>query len=151
MPDEKIYFQTKKHFIIFLMPVAWSMITVFFLSQNKPLIPGIHLPFPNNMAVLAWVPGIMAVFSWLNQGLNYLTSHFIVTNRRIIMREGFFYRHATETRLAAVAEIKINQSLLGQILNFGTVIINSFGGGAEIFDLISSPIQFQMKVSEQMK
>ncbi|HVY53012.1 MAG TPA: hypothetical protein VHA13_00645, partial [Gammaproteobacteria bacterium] len=95
LPDETIQYETKKHFIIFLMPIIWSLVTLYFLLQNRPLLPGIHLPIPNNIAFIAWVPAIIAIFSWINQWVNYLSSNFIVTNKRIIMREGFFYRHAT--------------------------------------------------------
>jgi uncharacterized membrane protein YdbT with pleckstrin-like domain len=147
MPEEKILFQTNKHFIIFAYPVLWTVVALFFLIQNQPLVPGIDLPFINSMANLVWIPGFIAVGSWLNQALNYMTSRFVVTNKRIIMREGFFLRHAAETRLATVAEIKVDQSLLGRLFNFGTLSINSFGGGNEVFAYIADPVQFQRVVS----
>src|SRR5258708_2832995 len=103
-PDEQIAFQTNKHLIIFLTPLIWTVFTVFLLQQRSHFVSGFSgLLFKNGIANLVWLPGIIAVFSWLNEGLNSLTSIFVVTNRRIIMREGFFFRHATETRLSAVA------------------------------------------------
>ena len=151
LPNETISFHTKKSFIIFIMPVIWTVLTLFFLIQTQPFISGLPgLPLINSLANLTWIPGLIAIFSWLNQGLVYLTSDFIITNQRIIMREGFFFRHSTETRLAAVAEIKVDQSLLGRFMNFGNITVNSFGGGAEIFADINSPYAFQRKVSEKI-
>ena len=65
------------------------------------------------------------------------------------MREGFFYRHTNETRLATISQINVNQSLLGQILNFGTVIINAFGA-FDTFTMIAKPFLFQKYVNEQL-
>ncbi|HSW71710.1 MAG TPA: PH domain-containing protein [Gammaproteobacteria bacterium] len=149
LPGEAICFHTQKSPIIFTMPVVWTALTLFFFAQTHQFISGMPgLPLINSIANLAWVPGVMAVFSWLNQGLIYLTSDFIVTNQRVILREGFFSRHSTETRLAAIAEIKVDQSLVGQFLNFGSITVNSFGGNAEVFAAILSPYTFQRKVSE---
>lgn len=149
LPDEQVAFATKKHVIIFIYPLLWTAITLVFLYLSKPFVTSNYgVPLINSIANLAWIPGIVAIYTWLTQGLIYLTSHFIVTNRRVIMREGFFFRHATETRLSAVAEIKIDQPLLGRVLNYGSITINSFGGGSEVFDLISGPYMFQRKVAE---
>ena len=150
LPDEAIAFQTRKNVIIFLTPLVWTLITLFFLLQQTFTLNFSSQPFINNFSLIAWIPGILALLSWLNEGLTYLTSVFIITNRRVIMREGFFIRHAVETRLSAVAEITINQSLLGRLMNYGTIGIKSFGGGNEFFPLISSPYDFQNAVSQHL-
>lgn len=144
--EEKMLFQTKKHFIIFTYSIIWTVVTIIFLTQRDPLTLDANLLFINSMTDLAWIPGVIAASSWLNQTLNYLTSRFVVTNKRIIMREGFFFRHAVETRLATVAEVKVDQSLLGCFLNFGTLTINNFGGSSEVFAYIADPIRFQREV-----
>jgi uncharacterized membrane protein YdbT with pleckstrin-like domain len=147
LANENLVFSTKKHLVIFSSSLIWTVITLLFCVQRTPFITGpITLPFFNAVADLAWLPGLLALFSWGNQTLTYLTSTFLVTDRRVIMREGFFFRHATETRLSAVAEVKISQSLLGRLLDFGTITINSFGGGAEVFKVIAAPYAFQKQV-----
>lgn len=149
LAGESILFQTKKSPIIFVMPVVWTVITLCFLLQTHQFVSGLQgLPLINSIAMLAWIPGLIAIFSWLNQGFLFLTSAFVVTNQRLIMREGFFFRHTTETRLTAIAEIKVDQSLLGQFLNFGSITINSYGGGTDVFTAILSPYTLQRKVSE---
>ena len=151
LPDEKIVFHTKKSLIIFLYPVLWTLITAYFIYQKTAFMPYAQgLPLLKSLPSFAWVPGLIALGSWLNRGMTYLTSNFWVTNRRVIMREGFFSRHATETRLTAIAEIRVDQSLVGQALDFGSVSINSFGGGSEAFDLISAPYSFQRYTSQSV-
>jgi uncharacterized membrane protein YdbT with pleckstrin-like domain len=149
LPDERISFHTKKSIIIFTMPLVWTALTLFFLLQTRQFVHGVGagLPLLNSISNLAWIPGIVAAFSWCNQALMYVTSDFIVTNQRVIMREGFFTRHSTETRLFTVAEIKVEQSLLGQVMNYGSISVNSFGGGSDVFAAIKSPYAFQRSVS----
>ncbi len=147
LPNERLSFHTKKSRIIFIMPLLWTILTFLFLFQTRLFVAGLFQPFINSIADLAWLPGLVAVFSWLNKGLMYVTSDFIVTNQRVIMREGFFFRHYSETRLSAVAEIKVDQSLLGRFLNYGSITVNSFGGGADLYSAIDSPYEFQKQVA----
>lgn len=139
LPDEKILYRTKKHFIIFLIPVIWTLGAVFFYFNSNPMVVKISLIFV-----------IAALFTWLNAFLIYYTSDFAVTNKRISMKEGFFFRHANDTRLTTIANVTVNQSLLGQILNYGTVVINTFGGTADPFSEINSPVAFQKLLQEQI-
>lgn len=140
LPDEQIVYRTKKHFIIFLIPVVWTIATVCFAFNSNPLV-----------AKIAFAPGIAALLTWVNQWLNYVTADFIVTNKRIIMKEGFFTRHMNELRLATVSNITVNQGLLGQLLNYGNVIINPFGGENDVFIDIAQPFELQKETQEQLE
>lgn len=139
LPNEKVLFRTKKHLIIFLYPLIWTIITCLFFLHPNPIVH-IAALFPL---------GLVALF-WLNQFLIYYVSEFAITNIRIIMREGFFVRHVNDTRLNTIANVNVNQSLVGQALNYGTVIINSFGGGTDPFKEIAKPIAFQNQLQNQL-
>lgn len=140
LPNERILFRTKKHIIIFFVPIVltiFSMYTTYYMRTNPILV---HIQA---------VPWIVTLVLWLFYGLEYLTSEFAVTTKRILMREGFFNRHATEMRLASVSQINIDQGIVGQLLNFGTVSINAFGA-YDFFPTIAQPFQFQKTVNEQL-
>lgn len=139
LKEEKILFRTRKHVIIFLMPIFWTLIYLFFwLNPNEY----IHM--------IAFIPAILMFLSWGNEGLNYMTSDFVVTNKRILMKEGFFFRHINETRLSTIANVTVNQSLLGQLLDYGTVWINTFGGESDPFMQISHPNLFKKSLQQQL-
>lgn len=139
LPGEKISYRTKKSLIVFLYPVFWSVAVVLFFVPANPMI---HK--------LAFAPAILAVFYWVNQYLIYRFSDFAITNIRILMREGFFIRHTNDTRLSAIANVTVNQSLVGMLLSYGTVFINSFGGERDPFREIDSPVQFQKQLQAQL-
>ncbi len=140
LPGEMILFCTKKHLIIFFFPVVWLIFSIFAYS---------YMHANEILSSLAWTPWFLALIFWAYMGLNYFFSEFAVTNKRVMMREGFFYRHCNEMRLSAISQVNIDQSLLGQILNYGTVSINAFGAFDE-YTLIARPFQFQKTVNEQM-
>jgi len=140
LKDEIILFRTKKHLIIFFLPVVWTIFSQYattFLQTNPILIK------------VQWAPWLLAFIFWAYAGLDYFTSEFVVTNKRVMMREGFFYRHMNETRLTTVSQINVDQSLLGRILNYGTVSINAFGA-YDAFSAIARPVFFQKQVNEQL-
>lgn len=139
LQGEKILYRTKKHLIIFLAPVFWTLAIAIFYLHPQPMINK-----------FAFIPTIIAAIYWCNQLLMYYFSEFAITNIRIMMREGFFFRHTNDTRLAAIANITVNQSLLGQALDYGTVFINSFGGESDPFREIDSPVKFQKLLQSQL-
>lgn len=140
LPDEKILFRTKKHVIIFLVPIIWTIFSIYAYSymRTNPLL-----------VKLDWGPWVV-IFIFLGHAfLEYTFSEFAVTTKRIMMREGFFYRHSNEMRLTTVSQVNIDQSLLGQLLNYGIVSINAFGA-FDAYPMIARPFVFQKHVNEQL-
>lgn len=139
LKDEKILYRTKKHLIIFFAPIFWTLATIICYFHSNIMI---HR--------LAPLPAVLALLSWVNQLLTYYFSEFAITNIRVMMREGFFFRHTNETRLTTLANVSVSQSLLGQALNYGTVFINSFGGETDPFRDLESPRTFQKALQDQL-
>lgn len=140
LPDERILFRTKKHLIIFFYPVLWVIFSVYatsYMSANPILFK------------LQWAPWALAAIFLTYTWLEYTFSEFAVTTKRVMMREGFFYRHANELRLATISQVNVGQSLIGQILNYGAVSINAFGA-FDSYTLIAKPFLFQKFVNEQL-
>lgn len=140
MPDERILFRTKKHLIIFFYPLVlfiFSLYATYYMRGNEILVR------------VQWAPWLITLLFWVYTWIEYQTSDFAVTNKRIIMREGFFNRHVAEMRLATISQVSIDQGILGQLLNFGTVSLNAFGA-TDAFTMLAKPTQFQQHVNEQL-
>ena len=56
-----------------------------------------------------------------------------------------------ETMLAKIEGISVDQSAIGRILDFGTILIRGTGGGTGYFTTIRSPFEFRKKVQEQIE
>lgn len=140
LPSEQVLFRTKKSKLVFFYP---SVITIVIIMATQYML--------NNefLVKLAWTPWIVVVVYWAYVGLEYMTSEYAVTNKRVMMREGFFTRHANETRLSAISQVNVEQSIIGMMLNYGTVSLNAFGA-FDAFPMIDKPFQFQKAVNAQM-
>lgn len=149
--DESILLTTQKHWIIFINPLLWTILTGIFLLLPTPFFPAtVGAALFNSIADLAWIPASYAGFSWLKHLMRYLTTRWVLTQQRIIMRTGFFFQHSQEIRLANIAAINLHQSLLGRLLNYGTVTLHSFGGNADIFTSMASAQALQKQISAQL-
>lgn len=137
--DEHIVYRTKKSWIIFFLPGLWLLAALICAVNSNQLV-----------VKLSFLPFAAAIFTGLNQWLIYRTSDYAVTNKRIMMKEGFFVRRSNETRLSSISNVSTSQSLLGQFFNYGAVFINVFGGDIDSFTDIDSPSEFKRQVQQQL-
>ncbi len=137
MQGETIIYRTQLHWIIFYKPLLY-----LFLAGCLFLLD-LHL--------LSFIFFIMAAFETFRQIIAFSTSEFAITNRRIIIKVGFIQRHSLETLLQRVESIEVMQSILGRLLNYGSIIICGVGGSREPFDGIINPLLFRQKTQEQIE
>lgn len=140
LPGEEIVFRTKRSLIIFLLPAAWTVFAFYAVPymQTNPIL-----------AKLDWAPWLIAFLWWAYYGIEYLSSDFVVSNRRVMMREGFFNRHSAELRIATISQVNVDQSLFGQLLNYGILSLNAFGA-FDVYPQVSNPYAFQRAINEQL-
>lgn len=101
---------------------------------------------------LLWVGIALAFFGFVSAvpaAVRQFASEFVVTNKRLIMKVGLVERESYEILLRKIESISVDQSILGRILNFGTVTISATGGSKDTYANISDPLTFRTKIHEQ--
>lgn len=76
------------------------------------------------------------------------SDEFAITNRRLIIKTGLISRKTFEMNLSKIESVNIDQTILGRILGYGTIIIVGSGGTREIFPSIKNPLEFRKKFQE---
>lgn len=71
------------------------------------------------------------------------TTELAITNKRIISKSGLVRRSIMELRLDKIESIKVDQSIVGRLLNFGSITIAGTGGDKTPIERIADPLQFQ--------
>lgn len=149
LPNETVRWSARKHLIIFFGPLLFSMVVgsmaYFGLTNN---MSNYCIFFAGTSFNMCWVPKLLAGYFWLKQLLIYLTSSYLLTDQKLVLREGFFWLRLTEINLLNISEINLEQSLLGRLLGFGFLKINSFGGNTEIISDLAQPDKFKQKLME---
>ena len=87
-----------------------------------------------------------AVFKLLHGIIRYRTSEYAITNMRVVMKTGAINRVALELMLNRLEAVKVKQSLLGQIFNYGTVELVGVGGTNDAFEFVPQPMYFRQKI-----
>lgn len=136
MNEEKIVYQAKLHWIVFRWTILALVVTVAMLISGsmEAVISG-----------LLW----SLILGTLNF-LKYKTSEIGVTNKRVMIKVGLIKRHSLETLLNKVEGIQVNQSILGRVLGYGTIVVTGTGGTREPFPMIAAPLDFRKFVQEQI-
>ena len=100
------------------------------------------------------VGAILLVFAVIPVSITSLiaraTSEFAVTNKRVLIKTGWIRRYSLETLLTKVESIRVDQSVLGRMLDYGTIIISGTGGSKEPFHKIAAPMTFRRRVQDQI-
>jgi uncharacterized membrane protein YdbT with pleckstrin-like domain len=119
-------------FLFVVLIVAGVLITILF--------PALKL-FPMLVAiVLCLVPFLSA----MRDALIWSNREYIVTNRRVIQISGIFNKDVTDSSLDKVNDVKMDQSALGRLFNYGDIeILTASELGANVFKHIGKPIRFK--------
>ena len=115
-------------------------------GTNTSSVRWVQWMFGVGMAV--WVIG--ALFALLGAIIRVLTSEFAVTNQRVVAKTGALRRQTTELLLRKIESAQVNQSILGRMLNHGTVVLSGTGSTLEAFRSIADPLEYRRQVQQQI-
>ncbi|MEW8002398.1 MAG: PH domain-containing protein [Candidatus Thiodiazotropha sp.] len=108
----------------------WSMIPLFVLGLILLPLFGIGLIF------------------WIVAVLRYMTTELAITNKKIIAKFGFIKRDTIELLLSKAESVQVNQSILGRMFNYGSVVVSGAGNPQAPVPGIASPIEFRKRFME---
>jgi uncharacterized membrane protein YdbT with pleckstrin-like domain len=86
----------------------------------------------------------LTLAAWLERWL----SEYVITNRRIIIKTGFIARKTFEMNLSKIESVNVDQTVMGRILNYGSITIIGSGGTRETFHNISRALDFRKAFQE---
>jgi uncharacterized membrane protein YdbT with pleckstrin-like domain len=143
-PGEKVLYSTNAHWIFYLPAIgAWIGAIVLLVLSRATTTEGIILTCLASAAVVAIVALYWTGKAWFHRW----TTETDVTNLRVVHKTGFIKRRTFEMSLDKVESVDVNQSILGRILNYGSVTVRGVGEGAETIDMIASPLDFRSHIT----
>jgi membrane protein YdbS with pleckstrin-like domain len=142
LDGERIVYRARLHWTIFI-----TSIIVVLLGVALAIILSIYEPSYWYLgAALAGVGLLLAI----GPAINYTSSEFAVTNKRVLSKTGFIERESDETLLSKVEAVAVDQGVLGRVLGFGTVTITGSGGTEDSFPRISEPLELRRQIQGQV-
>lgn len=99
------------------------------------------------LANTAYALALVAVLLLIQEWLQWWVTEIAVTSRQVIYKKGLIRRQTNEMNMDKVESVRIDQSILGRMLNYGTVTILGTGEGFETLSTIASPIELRNSIT----
>lgn len=134
MSDEKIIYKANIHWFIFLPGIILIILGILIIAGNQRGI-GAVLTFIGILHLLK-------AFIWKT------STELAITSKRVIAKFGLFRRKTVELNHSKVESFNVDQSLLGRMFDYGTIVINGTGRGRTPIRSIDSPLDFRRNAME---
>lgn len=156
LPDEQIRAMGRLHWAIYVR--AWIALTF-------GLIAGLAALYYRNAALesrqdwqvslpaglgIAAVILLLAGFVWgLGAWIRRNTTEIVVTDRRVIFKEGFVRRRTMEMNTSKIETVDVIQSIGGRLLDYGAIVIRGTGSSYEPLGMIAEPLRLRTAIIAQ--
>ncbi len=145
LEGERVVYRARLHRIVFVLPITLAVLAVIIA-----ILIDVYWQNAQAAGILGGALLIVAIVFAVPRFVRYASSEFAVTNKRVIVKVGLVYRQTLELVLTKVETIGVEQTILGRILNYGTIIVTGTGGTKEPFKDIANPLYFREQVQSQL-
>jgi hypothetical protein len=136
-PGEAIDYETKPHWHVFV-PTMLLLLGGVILTGAKVWISH-NQNIAQVLGIAAIIFGFLAGLTGLHAFIRRATTEVVITNRRVIYKTGLVARHTIEMNRDKVQSVEIEQSVFGQILGYGAIIVRGVDGIPQAIRGIGNP------------
>lgn len=145
LPGEQVIYETGLHWLIYGRAIILFVVAVA-LSIGAQYVP----PDAKNLVLgVAGVVLVLAVIVAAAAAIRRITTELAVTDQRVIFKRGVFARYTIEMNRTKVESVDVDQSVLGRILGYGTLLVRGTGGSLEPMEAISDPLAFRTHITAE--
>ncbi|MBU3061702.1 PH domain-containing protein [Nocardia sp. NEAU-G5] len=129
-PDEQLLLHRHPHWKM----LFWPAVTFILATAVAGFVAGLASRrtegTAQNAALLAIAAVWLILLLWRCVGpvLRWRTTHFIVTDRRVLVRDGVFTHTGIDIPLNRIASVQFRNGLFDRMLGTGTLIIDAASG-----------------------
>ena len=141
---EKVLYRTRLHWVVLLRPILVAAVLLFLPAGLLLWAKGRDMAWP--AAILIALGIIVIVYGAVKRN----ATEMAVTGKRVLIKQGIASRKSLELVLAKVESIVVDESVVGRMLGYGTLVIRGTGGTYETFFEIAHPSEFRNRVQQQI-
>lgn len=140
--NEQVLFVTHQHWLVLVGEILTEIVLSVALIVLVSLIWALWLP--NALVALGYLLLLFPLVSLLRDVLIWSNRKYVVTGRRVIQLSGVFSKNVTDSSLEKVNDVKMKQSFLGRMFDYGDIeILTASEMGVNIFTHMGHPIQYK--------
>ena len=142
--NEKILRVARQHWFILVSTIILEIVLILVILALGIILGVMFPPFALLVAGVGAILILIPIVTMVRDILNWLYRQFIVTNRRVMQISGIFNKNVTDSSLEKVNDVKMVQSALGRIFDYGDIqILTASELGVNLFRRIGEPIKFK--------
>jgi uncharacterized membrane protein YdbT with pleckstrin-like domain len=155
LPDERVVHIATLHWIIFIPGMFFAAAGGLVGFYSYDIVGAI---FGEQFMMMGRaLAGVAMVFSLTGFGLllgalvKQSSTELAITNRRLIAKYGFISRATFEIMINRVTGVNFDQTVMGRLLGYGTILVHGAGGDISPFDVVSNPQLFQRALMDVLE
>jgi len=133
--EEDLVFHLHPHWKAAVRPI---LILVFFLAAT--IVSWVMLPPTTGGEIGVAVVGVLGLVIGVRRGvwplLVWRSTHYIFTDERILLQSGVLSRDRRDLPLARINDHAMSQSLLGRLLGYGRMSVDSIGDQLAVLEAV---------------
>lgn len=144
LPHEEQVITTRKHPAVLARPILFVVIGLILAGVLTEFI-GRH----NGIALLViWLAWLVLLAYLVFQTVNWWVTYFVVTSQRMLLTSGWVTRKVAMMPLVKVTDMSFQRDWEGQLLGYGTFILESAGQeqALRVVDHLPYPEQLYLEV-----
>jgi uncharacterized membrane protein YdbT with pleckstrin-like domain len=144
-PGETIVHATRLHWIIYIHTILLLIVCITLAGAAVSTSDNQSISLA--LGIAAVIFALLALSAGLRAFIRRTTTELAVTDHRVIYKSGLLSRHTIEMNRDKVESVDVDQTLLGRIFGYGTVIMRGTGGSLEPIRDIGDPLTFRSHIT----
>ncbi len=135
--SESVLLSAKLHWIGYAPAFIWLAIVVWLVTAIEDTATS---------DLIGFIGTPIAIASFLVFWIRSRTTELAVTDRRVVAKTGLIARDTIELNRAKIEGVDVQPSVLGRLLNYGTISVRGTGGAIAPIPRIKNPIEFRKAI-----
>ena len=129
--DEELVFDLRPHWKALVRPAVVAPVLVFATAYGASKIPESSAQTILRLAAAAL--GLGLVYAWsVLPFLRWMTTHFVLTTKRVIMRSGLVARTGRDMPIFRINDVTFEHTVIERMFGAGTLIVESAGERGQV-------------------
>jgi hypothetical protein len=152
---EKVLLLTRQHWFLLASAIFLEITAILIIFAASIAAAIAFPPFSILVVAVGFLLLLLPLATMTRDILVWSNRQFVVTNRRVMQIDGIFNKNVTDSSLEKVNDVKMSQSAIGRMFNYGDIeILTASELGANLFRQIENPIGFKtamLNAKEQLE
>ena len=141
---EKMLLVARQHWFVLFRTIVAEILIILILVALGIIVSVVYPPAALLAPVIGLILALFPAVGMLRDILIWYNRQYIVTNRRVIQISGVFNKNVVDSSLEKVNDVKMSQSFLGRLFDYGNVeILTASELGINQFQRIGDPVHFK--------